>query len=212
MKKKLDNDHQIYVVSPLIEESETLDLTTVNDLKAKMNTAFNNSVKIGILHGKLSKADKEKVMDSFIKGETKILISTTVIEVGVDVKNATMMVIYDAERFGLATLHQLRGRIGRNSFDSTCILIGSDKNKRLQVMTESNDGFYITEKDFEMRGEGDLFGVKQSGDMSFKIASLKEDYKILLKAKEDVKEFISSKEYLNYNCYKEFIDSLSNID
>ena len=212
MKNELDNDHQIYVVSPLIEESDILDLTTVNELKAKMNTAFNNSVKIGILHGKLSKADKEKVMDSFMKGETKILISTTVIEVGVDVKNATMMVIYDAERFGLATLHQLRGRIGRNSFDSTCILIGSDKNKRLQVMTESNDGFYITEKDFEMRGEGDLFGVKQSGDMSFKIASLKEDYKILLKAKEDVKDFISSKEYLNYNCYKEFIDSLNNID
>ena len=212
MKNELDNNHQIYVVSPLIEESDTLDLTTVNELKTKMSNAFNNKVKIGILHGKLSKSDKEKVMDSFIKGETGILISTTVIEVGVDVKNATMMVIYDAERFGLATLHQLRGRIGRNSFDSTCVLIGSNKNKRLQVMTESNDGFYITEKDFEMRGEGDLFGVKQSGDMSFKIASLKEDYKILLQAKEDVKEFISSKDYLNYECYKIFMESIKSID
>ena len=212
MKNELDNNHQIYVVSPLIEESDTIDLTTVNELKTKMSVAFNNKVKIGILHGKLSKSDKEKVMDSFIKGETGILISTTVIEVGVDVKNATMMVIYDAERFGLATLHQLRGRIGRNSFDSICILIGSNKNKRLQVMTESNDGFYITEKDFEMRGEGDLFGVKQSGDMSFKIASLKEDYKILLQAKEDVKEFISSKDYLNYECYNKFIKSVKSID
>lgn len=212
MKQELDNNHQIYVVSPLIEESESLDLTTVNELKIKMNKAFSNKVSIAILHGKLSKLDKEKIMQDFVKGNIKILISTTVIEVGVDVKNATMMIIYDAERFGLATLHQLRGRIGRNNFDSTCILIGSSKCERLKVMCESNDGFYITEKDFEMRGEGDLFGVKQSGDMSFKIASLKNDYKILLQAKEDSLEFLKSKYYLNYECYNKFIDSVKSID
>lgn len=212
MKKEIEYGHQIYVVSPLIEESETLDLTTVNQLKTKMSVAFNNKVEIGILHGKLSKNDKEHIMEEFLKGNIKILISTTVIEVGVDVKNATMMVIYDAERFGLATLHQLRGRIGRNNFDSTCVLIGPKKCKRLEVLCESNDGFYITEKDFEMRGEGDLFGVKQSGDMSFKIASLKEDYKILLQAKEDSMEFIKSKDYLNYECYNNFIDAVKTID
>lgn len=212
MKQELENNHQIYVVSPLIEESETLDLTTVNELKTKMAIAFNNKVNIGILHGKLSKLDKEKIMSDFINKKIQILISTTVIEVGVDVENATMMVIYNADRFGLATLHQLRGRIGRNEFESTCVLIGAKANKRLQVMCESNDGFYITEKDFELRGEGDLFGVKQSGDMSFKIASLKNDYKILLQAKKDSMEFIKSKEYLNYDVYKAFIESVKSID
>lgn len=212
MKKEIEANHQIYVVSPLIEESETLDLTTVNDLKKKMTDAFSSKVKIGILHGKLAKAEKEKIMKEFVANEIQILISTTVIEVGVDVKNATMMVIYDADRFGLATLHQLRGRIGRNSYDCSCVLIGAKTNKRLQVLTESNDGFYITEKDFEMRGEGDLFGVKQSGDMSFKIASLKNDYKILLQAKEDSAEFIKDKEYLKYECYTKFIESVKSID
>ncbi len=212
MKSELDNHHQIYVVSPLIEESETLDLTTVNELKKKMSDAFDNTVKIDIIHGKLSKSDKEKVMNSFVKGDTNILISTTVIEVGVDVENATMMVIYDAARFGLATLHQLRGRIGRNNYECTCVLIGAKNNKRLEVMSESNDGFYITEKDFEMRGEGDLFGVKQSGDMSFKVGSLKSDYKILLQAKEDSLEFIKSKEYENYEYCKEFIKTVKSID
>lgn len=212
MKDELDKSHQIYVVSPLIEESESTDLTTVTELKEKLDTAFNGAIKTSILHGKLSKSEKDAVMESFSKGETNILISTTVIEVGVDVKNATMIVIYDAERFGLATLHQLRGRVGRNDFDSTCILIGNKNVKRLKVLTESNDGFYITEKDFEMRGEGDLFGVKQSGDMSFKIGSLKNDYKILLKAKEDTEEFIKNKEYLKYDCYNEFIETLGSID
>ncbi len=212
MKSELDLNHQIYVVSPLIEESETLDLSTVTDLKKKMTDAFTNKVKVEILHGKLNKLEKERIMSEFLKGEIQILISTTVIEVGVDVKNASMMVIYDADRFGLSTLHQLRGRIGRNSYECTCVLIGSKNNKRLQVLTESNDGFYITEKDFEMRGEGDLFGVKQSGDMSFKIASLKNDYKILLQAKEDSAEFIKDKEYLKYDCYTKFIESVKSID
>ena len=212
IKNEVENKHQVYIVSPLIEESDVIDLTTVNQIKNNIDLYFKGNVKSAIMHGKLSKQDKDKIMDEFKKGKIDVLISTTVIEVGIDVKNATMMVIYDAERFGLATLHQLRGRIGRNSLDSTCVLIGSEKNERLKVMCESNDGFYITERDFEMRGEGDLFGVKQSGDMSFKVANIKQDYKILLQVRDDVKEFIKSKDYLNYDCYKEFINSLESID
>ena len=212
IKNEVDNHHQIFIVSPLIEESDIIDLTTVNEIKRNIDLYFKGNIKSSIMHGKLSKQDKDKIMEDFKKGKTDILISTTVIEVGIDIKNATMMVIYDAERFGLATLHQLRGRIGRNSLDSTCVLIGSEKNERLKVMCESNDGFYITERDFEMRGEGDLFGVKQSGDMSFKVANIKQDYKILLQVRDDVKEFIKSKDYLNYDCYKKFINSLESID
>ena len=215
MLEEIKKGHQIYVVSPLIEESETLDLTTVNELKKNIDIAFNKKIKTEILHGKLSKQDKEKVMNEFEQGSINVLISTTVIEVGVDVKNATMMVIFDAERFGLATLHQLRGRIGRNEYESKCILIGSKNNKRLKVLSESNDGFYITEKDFEMRGEGDLFGVKQSGDMTFKIANLKEDYKILLQTKVDSEEFIKENiesNFEKYPNYKKIINSISNLD
>lgn len=190
MLEELKKNHQIYVVSPLIEENETLDLTPVTELKTKMELAFNNKVKIGLLHGKLTKEEKETVMNDFISGKTKVLVSTTVIEVGVDNPNATMMVIFNAERFGLATLHQLRGRIGRNTLESTCILIGSEKNERLSVLARSSDGFYITEKDYEMRKEGDIFGVRQSGDMSFKIADIKRDFKVLLKVKEDSLEFL----------------------
>ncbi len=212
IKNEIDNHHQVYVVSPLIEENDTIDLTTVNEIKRNIDLYFKNGIKSAIMHGKLSKTDKDKIMNEFKSGKIDVLISTTVIEVGIDVKNATMMVIYDAGQFGLATLHQLRGRIGRNSFDSTCILIGSEKNPRLKVMCESNDGFYITEKDFEMRGEGDLFGVKQSGDMTFKVANIKSDFKILVQARDDVKEFIKSKDYFNYDCYNEFVKSLESID
>ena len=142
-------------------------------------------------------------MNDFKLGRTKILISTTVVEVGVDVKNATVMIIFDSERFGLATLHQLRGRVGRNDLQSYCFLICKEEKERLKVLEESNDGFYISEKDFEFRGEGDLFGVKQSGDMTFKMANLKRDFKILLAAKKDSEEYLISKEYLkNVNYQK----------
>ena len=212
IKKEVENRHQVYVVSPLIEESDAIDLTNVNEIKRNIDLYYKGDIKSSIMHGKLSKQDKDKIMSDFKEGKIDVLISTTVIEVGIDVKNATMMVIYDAERFGLATLHQLRGRIGRNSFDSTCVLIGDKRNSRLKVMCESNDGFYITEKDFEMRGEGDLFGVKQSGDMTFKVANIKSDFKILLQVKEDVQEFIKKKEYVNYDYYTEFVKSLESID
>ena len=215
MKNEIDNHRQVYIVSPLIEDSEVIDLTTVNEIKRNIELYFNKTVKSAILHGKLSKTDKDKIMDDFKNGKIDVLISTTVIEVGIDVKNATMMIIYDAERFGLATLHQLRGRVGRNEYDCTCILIGDESCERLKVLCESNDGFYITEKDYEMRGEGDLFGVKQSGDMSFKIANLHEDMKILLQARDDSKEFFNQNKDNNFENYKEYakiINELTKLD
>jgi ATP-dependent DNA helicase RecG len=215
MKREIENKHQVYVVSALIEDNEVLDLTTVNEIKRNIDLYFKGEVKSAIMHGKLSKADKDKIMEEFKKGKIDVLISTTVIEVGIDVKNATLMVIYDAERFGLATLHQLRGRVGRNEFDSTCVLIGDSENERLKVLSESNDGFYITEKDYEMRGEGDLFGVKQSGDMEFQIADLHRDMKILLQARDDSKEFLlenSKNNFENYSEYAKIVDEITNLD
>lgn len=215
LKKEIDEHHQAYIVSPLIEDSEVIDLTTVNEIKRNIDLYFNKNIKSAIMHGKLSKTDKDKIMNDFKSGKIDVLISTTVIEVGIDVKNATMMIIYDAERFGLATLHQLRGRVGRNEYESTCILIGDKNNKRLQVLEESNDGFYITEKDYEMRGEGDLFGVKQSGDMQFKIANLHTDMKILLQARDDSKEFLDKNKDNNFENYKEYakiINEMTNLD
>ena len=192
MYQELKENHQIYVIAPLIEESETLDLTTVNELKDKMEMAFGSKYNIGVVHGKLSGKDKDSIMSKFSENKIQILISTTVIEVGVDVPNTTMIVIFDANRFGLSTLHQLRGRVGRSNLESKCILISDYDAERLKVMTKTNNGFEISEEDFRLRGHGDLFGTRQSGDMTFKIANVKEDYKILLQAKKDSMEFLES--------------------
>lgn len=209
MLEEIKNNHQIYVVSSLItNEDDNSDLKDVMLLKEKMDVAFNNKVNIGILHGKLKNKEKEAIMNDFKNGIIKILICTTIVEVGVDVKNATMMVIFDADRFGLATLHQLRGRVGRNDLQSYCYLICDKEKERLNVMCESNDGFYISQKDFEIRGEGDLFGTKQSGDMSFKVADIKRDYKILLQAKEDVIKFIDSNEFRYNNLYRRIVNNI----
>ena len=194
MYEELKEGHQIYVIAPLIEESENSDLTNVNDLKEKMILAFGSKYKIDLVHGKMASAAKELIMNEFLQNKVQILISTTVIEVGVDVPNATMMVIFNAERFGLSTLHQLRGRVGRSELQSSCILISDNDTKRLEIMESTNDGFEISEEDFKLRGHGDLFGTKQSGDMTFKIADLKADYKILLQAREDSLEYLLDKE------------------
>lgn len=212
MLEQIKLGHQIYVVSPLVEEDESLNLTSINLLKEKLSLAFKNLFRIEIIHGKMKTSEKESIMNDFKNNQIKILIATTVIEVGIDVSNATMMVIFNAERFGLATLHQLRGRVGRSDLQSYCYLISDSDNDRLKVMEESNDGFYISQKDFEMRGHGDLFGVKQHGDMSFKLANLKNDYNILLFANEDAKKFIESKEYLNNEYYKDLAQNLNITD
>ena len=193
MYDELKNKHQVYVIAPLIEESENSDLNTVNELRDQMKLAFGEKYKIDIVHGKMASGAKDLIMDQFKKNEVQILISTTVVEVGVDVPNATTMVIFDADRFGLSTLHQLRGRVGRGTSKSQCILISDSDAERLKIMEREDDGFVISEEDFKLRGHGDLFGTKQSGDMSFKIASIKSDYKILLQAKKDSKEYLLDK-------------------
>ena len=193
MYEELKNKHQVYVIAPLIEESENSDLNTVNELREQMRIAFGEKYKIDIVHGKMASGAKDFIMDQFKKNEIQILISTTVVEVGVDVPNATTMVIFDADRFGLSTLHQLRGRVGRGTSKSQCILISDSDAERLKIMEREDDGFIISEEDFKLRGHGDLFGTKQSGDMSFKIASIKNDYKILLQAKKDSKEYLLDK-------------------
>ena len=215
MLNEIKKGHQIYVVSPLVEENDDKNLYDVEKLRDKLNIAFNNMVPIDILHGKLKNKDKEEIMNNFKNGNTKILISTTVIEVGVDVKNATCIVIFNAERFGLSTLHQLRGRVGRNDFISYCLLISNYEKERLNVLTESTDGFYISEKDFELRGSGNLFGTKQSGEMDFKLANIKRDIKILKQCNIDSKEFIDNninENFNSYNYYKNILEELKFID
>ena len=215
MLDEIKKGHQIYVVCPLIEnEEENTKLASVNYLYEKINVALNGKVPIGVLHGKLKNEEKENIMNDFKSNKTKILISTTIIEIGVDVSNATMIVIFNAERFGLATLHQLRGRIGRNDIESKCILISDYDTPRLKILEESEDGFYISEKDFELRGAGDLFGVKQSGDMVFKIANLNKDFKILKKCSEDSLDFLNKhiNEIDKYPIQKNIISSVKNLN
>ncbi len=208
MYEELRNNHQIYVIAPLIEESENTDLTTVNNLKDKMNLAFGRKYNIDIVHGKMKAEAKELIMNEFKQNKVNILISTTVIEVGVDVPNATVIVIFDANRFGLSTLHQLRGRVGRNSIESKCILISNSDTKRLEIMRDTHDGFIISEEDFKLRGSGDLFGTKQSGDMSFKIANLRSDYKILVQAKKDSMDYLKDQDSNNDILKQKLINSI----
>ena len=212
MLEEIKLGHQIFVVSPLIEQNEELDLTSVLKLEEKLKLAFNDKVSIEIVHGKMKQQEKDKIMNDFQSGKIKILISTTVIEVGIDIPNATMMVIFNAERFGLAALHQLRGRVGRNDLQSYCYLISKTDNKRLKVMEESSDGFYISEKDFEQRGQGDLFGVKQSGDISFKLADIRSDAQILLQASKDSYDYIKKGNYMDNNYYKNLYEEIFFLD
>lgn len=213
MVEEIKSGHQIYVVAPLIEDEDgESNLNDVKKLKEKFDTAFNNKIRVEILHGKMMNQEKDEIMEQFKNGDIKVLISTTVIEVGVDVKNSTMMVIFNAERFGLATLHQLRGRVGRNSLQSYCYLISNQDCERLKVMEESNDGFYISEKDFELRGEGDLFGTRQSGDMVFKLGDIRRDFKILAQCKTDAGKFIAENIVNNFSNYPQFRNVIKELE
>ncbi|OLA35236.1 MAG: ATP-dependent DNA helicase RecG [Firmicutes bacterium CAG:321_26_22] len=191
MKKELEFNHQIYVVAPMIDTESDSEKESVYDLEEKMNKAFGKISKIGIIHGKLDPKDKDKVMKDFEKNKINILISTTVIEVGVNVPNASMIVIFNANMFGLSTLHQLRGRVGRGDTQSYCVLVAKESEERLRFLENTSDGFEISEYDFQTRGEGDLFGTRQSGELGLKMANIKRDFKMLLKAKEDADEFIN---------------------
>ncbi len=211
MYDEIKDGKQVFIVSPLIEDSENIDLNSVNKLKEKYEQAFKKVAKVEIMHGAMKQKEKDEIMQAFANNKINVLISTTVIEVGIDIPNASIMAIYNAERFGLATLHQLRGRVGRGSNDSYCYLVSNSDNDRLKIMEESNDGFYITEKDYEQRKEGDLFGVKQSGDMVFKLADLKNDYQIVLKTQKDAEKFVVNKLYTNEQYYKDIINKLNNL-
>ena len=195
MKKEIEEGHQIYVICPLIEESEGMDAKNVTDTVNELSAVFSDDVKIGMLHGRMKASDKQKVMEGFSEGYINILVSTTVVEVGVNVPNATVMLIENAERFGLAALHQLRGRIGRGSAQSYCVFMSSTDNpdslKRLEILKSSNDGFKIAEEDMKLRGPGDFFGVRQSGDIQFRLADIYTDASILKKASDDADKILA---------------------
>ncbi|KAA0547974.1 ATP-dependent DNA helicase RecG [Bacillus sp. BGMRC 2118] len=206
IEKELSKGRQAYVICPLIEESEKLDVQNAIDVHSMMSHTFSPAYSVGLMHGRLSSDEKEAVMKAFSANEHHILVSTTVVEVGVNVPNATIMVIYDAERFGLSQLHQLRGRVGRGAEQSYCILLADPKNEtgkeRMTIMTETNDGFVLSEKDLELRGPGDFFGKKQSGLPEFKIADMVHDYRALEVARQDAVTLIHSKAFWESDEYK----------
>ncbi|WP_462409237.1 ATP-dependent DNA helicase RecG [Neobacillus sp. Marseille-QA0830] len=199
VEKELRKGHQAYVICPLIEESDKLDVQNAIDVHVTLSQYFQNRFKTGLMHGRLSAEEKDFVMKQFSSNEVQVLVSTTVVEVGVNVPNATMMVIYDAERFGLSQLHQLRGRVGRGSDQSYCILLANPKSEtgqeRMRIMTETNDGFALSEKDLELRGPGDFFGRKQSGIPEFKIADMVHDYRALETARNDAAMLLESNSF-----------------
>jgi ATP-dependent DNA helicase RecG len=199
MAKELQEGKQAYVICPLIEESDKLDVQNTVDVYEQLSSIFHNKFKVGLMHGRLHSSEKDEVMRAFSDGQIQVLVSTTVVEVGVNVPNATFMVIYDAERFGLAQLHQLRGRVGRGSDQSYCILLADPKSEegkeRMLSMTETNDGFKLAQKDLELRGPGDFFGRKQSGLPEFKMADLVHDYRALETARQDAEKFLASDEF-----------------
>lgn len=214
VNNELNNNHQVYIVSSLIEDEKS-DINDINNIKDIVNKYLVSNKKFGILHGKMKNVEKDKIINSFKDGNIDVLISTTVIEVGVDVSNATCIVIFNAERFGLSTLHQLRGRVGRNSLESKCILLSDKDSERFDCLVESNDGFYISEMDLKLRGSGDLFGIRQHGDMSFKIANIVSDNRILLQCKKDSEEFIKENidtNFSNYSYYRNIVNELVNKD
>jgi ATP-dependent DNA helicase RecG len=199
MAKELLEGKQAYVICPLIEESDKLDVQNTVEVYEQLSSIFHNKFKVGLMHGRLHSTEKDEVMRAFSEGQIQVLVSTTVVEVGVNVPNATFMVIYDAERFGLAQLHQLRGRVGRGSEQSYCILLADPKSEegkeRMISMTETNDGFKLAQKDLELRGPGDFFGRKQSGMPEFKMADLVHDYRALETARQDAEKFLASDEF-----------------
>lgn len=189
VRKRVDEGEQAYVISPLIEESDKLDIQNAVELYHQLEAYYSDDIRIGLMHGRLTANEKEDVMRQFAENKIQVLVSTTVVEVGVNVPNATIMIIYDAERFGLSQLHQLRGRVGRGEKQSYCILIAEPKGEigkeRMRIMTETTDGFELSEQDLQLRGPGDFFGKKQSGMPEFKVADMVHDYRALETARDD---------------------------
>ncbi|MFD1038024.1 ATP-dependent DNA helicase RecG [Virgibacillus byunsanensis] len=213
IEKRIANGEQAYIICPLIEESDKLDIQNAVDLYEQIQAFYPSVIKTGLMHGRLQTDEKDNVMKQFAANEIQVLVSTTVVEVGVNVTNATIMVIYDAERFGLSQLHQLRGRVGRGDKQSYCILIADPKGEvgkeRMRIMTETNDGFELSEQDLKLRGPGDFFGKKQSGIPEFKVADMIHDYRALETARNDAQEIIETnllednKDFANLRTYLE---------
>lgn len=202
MKKEIAAGHQVYIICPLVEESENLDAQNVIDYTTDLTEELGGQIVVSYLHGKMKADEKHKIMNAFQKNEIQVLVSTTVIEVGVNVPNATVMMIENAERFGLAQLHQLRGRVGRGDAQSYCILVNGSKTKqakkRLEILNKSNDGFEIAKKDLELRGPGDFFGIRQSGMMEFQIGDVFNDAAVLAAASKECDALLKSDPQLNY--------------
>jgi ATP-dependent DNA helicase RecG len=190
LSKNIREGGQVYIVYPLVEESEKLDLLNATQMAEHLQTSVFPNFRIGLIHGRMKQEEKDEVMDEFRGGAVHILVSTTVIEVGVDVPNANVMLIEHAERFGLSQLHQLRGRVGRGDQQAYCILLAGDKRsaearERLKIMEDTNDGFKVAEKDMELRGPGEVMGTRQSGVPAFRVGNLVRDYALLELAKKE---------------------------
>ncbi|EHJ51551.1 ATP-dependent DNA helicase RecG [Streptococcus macacae] len=199
LSQQVKQKAQIYIISPLIEESETLDLKNAVALEEEIKAYFAASAHVALMHGRMENEEKEAIMQAFKKGKIDILVSTTVIEVGVNVPNATIMIIMDADRFGLSQLHQLRGRVGRGDKQSYAILVANPKTnagkKRMQIMTKTTDGFLLAEEDLKMRGSGEIFGIRQSGIPEFQVADIVEDYPILEEARKVAAQIVTDKDW-----------------
>jgi ATP-dependent DNA helicase RecG len=196
IRRTVEEGHQAYVVYPLVEESEKSDLRAATEMSRHLEREVFPDLRIGLLHGRMKSAEKDRVMSSFAAGELQVLVATTVIEVGIDVSNATLMVVEHAERFGLSQLHQLRGRVGRGAAQSLCLLVADvrdnpDARRRLEIMCETNDGFRIAEVDLELRGPGEIAGTRQSGIPAFRFANLLRDRKALELARQEAREFVT---------------------
>ena len=199
LRKELQRGAQVYVISPLIEESEALDLKNAIVLEEELKAYFGDKAQVALLHGKMKSEEKDTIMQDFKEGKTDILVSTTVIEVGVNVPNATVMLIMDADRFGLSQLHQLRGRVGRGDKQSYAVLVANPKTesgkKRMKIMTETTDGFVLAEEDLKMRGSGEIFGTRQSGLPEFQVADIVEDYPILEETRKVASQIVSTPDW-----------------
>jgi ATP-dependent DNA helicase RecG len=198
VSREIDQGRQAYLICPLIEESEKLDVQNAIDLHVQMSQAFPN-YKVGLLHGRMTPGEKDEVMRAFYSNELQLLVSTTVVEVGVDVPNATLMIIMDADRFGLSQLHQLRGRVGRGQHASYCVLVADPKSEigreRMTAMTDTDDGFEVSRRDLELRGPGDFFGTKQSGLPEFRLADMTADFETLEQARDDAAELLKDSSF-----------------
>lgn len=211
VKKQINSGRQVYIVCPLVEESETMNLNSVEELYIRLKTQYFKDYPISFIHGKMKPKEKDEIMDNFLKNNIKILLSTTVIEVGVNVVNANTMIVYNAERFGLSQLHQLRGRVGRGKHKSYCILINDNNSKisrqRMRIMQSSNDGFYIAEKDLELRGSGDMFGTRQSGVSKLEVLGMQDS--ILIERIQKISKYIIENNYLDKD--REFLNLKNSI-